>query len=131
MHPEILKSVGGGGGSQEVIAQLSTLLDVPVALLHRDGERWRFAAQAQPAPRGAEGTQSDVLMRLPADMGKSVEDLMAEWTAIPLTPDPPERLLVVPGTPEEVNTPIVQDLDRKSTRLNSSHWITSRMPSSA
>ena len=23
------------------------------------------------------------------------------------------------------------DLDRKSTRLNSSHWITSRMPSSA
>ena len=23
------------------------------------------------------------------------------------------------------------DIDRKSTRLNSSHWITSRMPSSA
>jgi diguanylate cyclase (GGDEF)-like protein len=109
MHPEILKSVGGGGGSQEVIAQLSTLLDVPVALLHRDGTGWRFAAQALPA-RGDGGPESDVLMRLPVDMGKSVEDLMAEWTAIPLTPDPPERLLVVPGTAEEVSTPIVQDL---------------------
>ena len=33
--------------------------------------------------------------------------------------------------PGYVNTPLVQKQDRKSTRLNSSHSVTSRMPSSA
>jgi diguanylate cyclase (GGDEF)-like protein len=110
MHPELLRALGTGAGSQAVIAQLATLLAVPVALLDRDGESWRFAAQAQPTPTPSGDESSDVLMRLPSAIGRSVEDLMAEWTAIPLTPDPPQRLLVVPGTSEEVGTPIVQDL---------------------
>ena len=109
MHPELLRSAAAGKGCQGVIAQLSTLLDVPVALLDRDGERWRFAAQAQPPLPGVDPT-TDALMRLPMSVGRSIEDIMAEWTAIPLTPDPPQRLLVVPGTSEEVATPIVQDL---------------------
>lgn len=107
MHPELLRALGTGSGSQAVIAQLATLLAVPVALLDRDGESWRFAAQAQPAAADA---AADAVMHLPIDLGRSVEDLMSEWTAIPLTPDPPQRLLVVPGTSDEVDTPIVQDL---------------------
>lgn len=108
MHPELLRALGAGSGSQAVITQLATLLAVPVALLDRDGETWRFAAQALPAT--AEGATNDRLMHLPFEFDRTVEDLMAEWTAIPLTPDPPQRLLVVPGTSEEVATPIVQDL---------------------
>ena len=109
MHPALLRSAGAGTGPQGVISQLATLLDVPVALLDRDGERWRFAAQAQPPLPGVDPT-TDALMRLPMSVGRSIEDIMAEWTAIPLTPDPPQRLLVVPGTSEDVSTPIVQDL---------------------
>ena len=108
MHPELLRALGAGAGRQGVIAQLATLLAAPVALLDRDGDSWRFAAQALPAPANDDSGNVDALMRLPTD--RTVEDLMAEWTAIPLTPDPPQRLLVVPGTDEEVNSPLVQDL---------------------
>ena len=108
MHPDLLKALGAGAGSQAVIKQLATLLAVPVALLNRDGETWRFEAQALPA--ADEGATSDRLMHLPFEFDRTVEDLMADWTAIPLTPDPPQRLLVVPGTSADVDTPIVQDL---------------------
>jgi diguanylate cyclase (GGDEF)-like protein len=110
MHPALLRSADAGAGAQGVISELATLLSVPVALLDRDGETWRFAAQAHPAPKAGTTAANAALMRLPVHMGRSAEDLMAEWTAIPLTPDPPQRLLVVPGTDEDVSTPIVQDL---------------------
>ncbi len=109
MHPELLRAVGTGAGCQAVIAKLATLLAVPVALLDRDGDSWRFAAQAQPALEGLDDNSADALMRIPMDVG-TIEDLMAEWTAIPLTPEPTQRILVVPGSTEDVGTPIVQDL---------------------
>ena len=109
MHPELLRTVSTGASCQTVIAKLATLLAVPVALLDRDGDSWRFAAQAQPAPQGPDD-DADALMRMPTDVGRTVEDLMAEWTAIPLTPEPTQRILVVPGSTEDVGTPIVQDL---------------------
>ena len=42
-----------------------------------------------------------------------------------------ERPLLVKGEPGTGKTMLAIEIDRKSTRLNSSHWHVSRMPSSA
>ena len=109
MHPELLRTVGTGAGCQAVIAKLATLLAVPVALLDRDGDSWRFAAQAQPALQGLDDNSADALMRVPMDVGRTVEDLMAEWTAIPLTPEPTQRILATPPIPDSSVPPEARD----------------------
>ena len=48
-----------------------------------------------------------------------------------LTAQGVQTLKANPNRLREVNRDVEELGDRKSTRLNSSHWITSRMPSSA
>ena len=66
-------------------------------------------------------------------MGRDVEEIGPAWLHAIAHPIPPVRVnaarcqeVVLQG--DELRGP---EGDRKSTRLNSSHWITSRMPSSA
>ena len=52
-------------------------------------------------------------------------------SALDFTIDDPGSLVVLAEGQEVIFTDLVSGLDRKSTRLNSSHVTTSRMPSSA
>ena len=80
-------------------------------------------AGMDPSERAEEGPV------LPPDEIRAVLEALIFASPQPLTPR--EIGKVLGGVPKEAWQAAVTEIDRKSTRLNSSHRLTSRMPSSA
>ena len=88
----------------------------------RAGRRPRTEAEDATPRTGAKRTLVDVIKQIPAYL-RLLGGLLTDRRVSGL-----DKLLVA-GAIAYIVSPM--DLDRKSTRLNSSHVVTSRMPSSA
>ena len=95
-------------------------LDVAVMPLQKDVVSAAKASPTKPPAPGELGQHLDQTAIL----------LDIDGTLLDLAPTPRE-VWVPPGLAKTLTRLLVRTSDRKSTRLNSSHAITSRMPSSA
>ena len=96
--------------------------------VNSDIQSMRFGASAATATSGI--NQPEVTSALDLQLVKSTAP-SASWTESTALPTPPAgHSLVTPSVAEDVLSKLFGG-DRKSTRLNSSHNVISRMPSSA